>query len=523
MFETEAVMKAYHLFWQYPVVTEKVFYQQEQNNPRYVGLPWATIIDKNYNIRVIHKLLKPYFKRNDYYTCCQHVAFHKLIMLFKLLGIRTVYTPHKLKNVDRFKGVNFVSCPLYAVNFEDKTRNQIFIGKDYSTIERPYLYSFIGAYNPGLYVSDIRKRILAMVHGKEAIVESTRQWHFEDIVYGGHQNPSGYEDATNAHRRGTERYNETLLESRYSLCPSGAGPSSIRLWESLATGTIPVLLADTIDLPHHPLWREAIIQIPESELGKIPDMLAAISPQEEAKRRSNCIAIYDHFKNNYANRAPYSHTLFTSYKCEQDDEIVKSMLKGWSVLNPSYRILYFSDNDVHTFFKETPYYDTFKQMRNGVAIADFFRICYINKHGGYWFDIDLSPIKVDIPDHGNVHLFDAGYKNISYMFIGGRPNQRLFTDVIIQVNRNILDNIKKKKHIMEITGPRVIQNIVCNKLNIKNADGCLSGKDSPELYLQDTDYEFVYKRLRFKTTKTSNYIKLQKKYNQKQYQSYDYV
>ena len=38
--------------------------------------------------------------------------------------------------------------------------------------------------------------------------------------------------------------------------------------------------------------------------------------------------------------------------------------------------------------------EIYKKLRNGVAKADFFRICYINTYGGYWFDIDLEPINI---------------------------------------------------------------------------------------------------------------------------------
>ena len=218
-------------------------------------------------------------------------------------------------------------------------------------------------------------------------------------------------------------------------------------------------------------------------------------------------------------------TLFTSYKCEKEDTIVQSIIKKWSILNPSYKVLYFSDKDIDIFFKETPYYNTYKQMKNGVAIADFFRICYINKYGGYWFDIDLQPIKIDIPNYGNIHLFDVGYKNISYMFIGGKSNQKLFNDVIIQVNKNIIDNIKnKKEHVINITGPKVIQNIISKKLNINiNSNGNFPGNDTSILYLQDTEYEFVYTRLHFNKFKTNEYEKLLKKYNQVRYTMYNYI
>ena len=45
-----------------------------------------------------------------------------------------------------------------------------------------------------------------------------------------------------------------------------------------------------------------------------------------------------------------SKTLFTSYKCNIDDEIVQSVLIKWNQLNPLYNILYFSDKNVDIFF-----------------------------------------------------------------------------------------------------------------------------------------------------------------------------
>ena len=70
-------------------------------------------------------------------------------------------------------------------------------------------------------------------------------------------------------------------------------------------------------------------------------------------------------------------TLFTSYLCDKQEELVQQILTKWETLNPDFNVLYFSDIDVENFFKETEYYDTYKKMRNGVAIADFFRISFI--------------------------------------------------------------------------------------------------------------------------------------------------
>ena len=217
-------------------------------------------------------------------------------------------------------------------------------------------------------------------------------------------------------------------------------------------------------------------------------------------------------------------TLFTSYLCNGDEPIVQDILLKWKTLNPNYDIIYFSDSDVEEFFKETPYFNVYKKMKNGVAIADFFRICYINKYGGIWFDIDIEPFKLDIANKHRVQLFDLGYGNISYMLIGGSCNQKLFDDVIKVVINNINKNIPiKYQHVLDITGPRVIQNIIFKELNIKNIDGCFKGGKKEQIYLKNTEYEFSYTRINIKTTKTNIYKLLQQKYNKKQYYLYNFL
>lgn len=149
------------------------------------------------------------------------------------------------------------------------------------------------------------------------------------------------------------------------------------------------------------------------------------------------------------------NTLFTSYKCSQDDMYIIHLLNEWKRLNPTFNVLYFSDDDVHQFMfdydKDFKYYNIYKHMKNGVAIADFFRILYIQKYGGYWFDIDLEPVQIETPYYIQnteaIQLFDCGYGNISYMLIGAEKNTLLFQKVIDKAYNNILDNIKEKKNI----------------------------------------------------------------------------
>ena len=106
------------------------------NDDKYVGFPWATIIDKRYNLNVILKILKSHIETGvQYYTCCQHISFRNLISLFKELGIMTIYTPHKKINEDTINDIQIKPCPLYAVNIEDNERNGMFKKIDFTILK----------------------------------------------------------------------------------------------------------------------------------------------------------------------------------------------------------------------------------------------------------------------------------------------------------------------------------------------------------------------------------------------------
>jgi hypothetical protein len=71
-----------------------------------------------------------------------------------------------------------------------------------------------------------------------------------------------------------------MQSSVFALCPSGSGPNSIRLWEALGFGAIPVILSHTLRLPGVPqLWRQAALFVPETEaaVAALPARLEALA------------------------------------------------------------------------------------------------------------------------------------------------------------------------------------------------------------------------------------------------------
>lgn len=509
------ILKSNQIFWQYPVITEKRYNELNKSNENYLGIPWATMIDFNLNFGVFEEI-----EVKSYTTCCQHIHFRKVIPMMKKLGVNVLYTPHKIIGEDNIDGIEIRSCPLYAVNFEDPERNSDFQGKDFLEVERKYLYSFRGGSNT-YYMSDIRKRIFQMEKKSDILIENSEGWHFEKTVYGGEQNKNG----TYQKREDVGSYNQILLNSRYSLCPSGSGPNSIRFWESLACGSIPVLLSDKLDLPLGVNWDEAIVRVKEENIGNLDLILRNISLEEERKRREKCIEFYKKFSSfiieeKEENMIP--GVLFTSFKIELNPAI-KNQLNKWKEKNPLFEIKYFSDKDVDNFFKDFEIKEasgSYFMLKNGVAKADFFRICYIYKFGGYWFDLDLDPTK--IIKKKNLSFYDTGYHNVSYMLIGGVPENSLFKKLIKRISQNIKNNIKcHGKNIMNITGPKVLQKLLGEIFkDIRFEDGFFKGTEG-KIYSMD-EYEFHYSFVNL-NTKSKFYKKLQKDNKILPFYKYNYI
>ena len=82
------------------------------------------------------------------------------------------------------------------------------------------------------------------------------------------------------------RFREILGRTRFVLCPRGRGTSSFRLYESLAAGRVPVIIADDWVPPEGPEWdrfairwpeglRDGLIETLEERAGEWPELSGA--------------------------------------------------------------------------------------------------------------------------------------------------------------------------------------------------------------------------------------------------------
>jgi hypothetical protein len=286
--------------WQRPARTEEWAWEQALaalGTPRFAQLvcfPWATLIDMldrglEASVRPALAALAHAPPRTTLIraTVCQHIRAPRAWRWMRELGITDVFWSHARIDEPSCEGIRIHAFPLYPVRcLEHPNRSPPL---DASPAERRLLYSFVGAYSPEGYLTPVRQWLFDLPARRDAVVVRRSEWHYEADVYraqvAGHA--LALEELARRDRHGND-YDATLRDSIFSLCPSGSGPNSIRLWESLGFGCIPVLLADSLLLPGSPdEWAEAIVRIPETRaaISALPAQLDALARDRQRLQR----------------------------------------------------------------------------------------------------------------------------------------------------------------------------------------------------------------------------------------------
>ena len=82
-----------------------------------------------------------------------------------------------------------------------------------------------------------------------------------------------------------ERYAETLRLSRFVLCPRGIATSSFRLFETMQSGRVPVILSDDWVAPPWLDWDSCSLRVPERDVARLPEICLANLPRWEGMAR----------------------------------------------------------------------------------------------------------------------------------------------------------------------------------------------------------------------------------------------
>ncbi len=289
--------------WQFPAITEQhAFHKisslsQLPESVTYVAYPWATLIDKlqssaadaKDHSQTFDEFCKVIPTEGLKITVCQHILAKKYSHLFRKAGISTVFWAHSSKedfHPSSFGDLQFKPFPLYPVQLKKSQYEccELF-GMD--AIARPYLFSFIGARANRWYLTSTRNLLFELLSGDpRGVIVPRDRWHYQSIVYDQqiHRRTLDSLGSNATTEAGAAEFSTVLSKSIFSLCPSGTGPNSIRLWESIGDGAIPVILADTYAPPgNQALWKMAAVFCgeTESEIKELPDRLAKIAADPE--------------------------------------------------------------------------------------------------------------------------------------------------------------------------------------------------------------------------------------------------
>lgn len=127
--------------------------------------------------------------------------------------------------------------------------------------DEPYLFSFQGnsATHP------VRQQLLTLKHERSAIRDTSEidkhvRWH-----------------ATGDEQRVFfNQYDMLIQKSKFILCPRGEACSSIRFFEAMRAGRVPVLISDDYVLPQSIDFDSFVVRVTEASVQSIPTLLESI-------------------------------------------------------------------------------------------------------------------------------------------------------------------------------------------------------------------------------------------------------
>lgn len=246
---------------------------------KYLAVPWTQIMNSGWLDFPNKRPTEQYFKElhdvrlsdGKNVTVCQHDDYMQLIPLFKYMNVNTVFSPlHDSRNIHT-GGINIIPIAFTcSFNFD-------------KSVKKDLMMSFIGT--PTSH--PIRQRMSNRINGPGIIYRN--EYHVD----------SSFFFVDNYRQDREQEFKQILEKSRFSICPRGSSPSSVRFWESLAAEAIPILISDYWVLPEWN-WDETIIRISEQEFENmnyesLESIIKDISEEKETQMRLNCKNAYQKF------------------------------------------------------------------------------------------------------------------------------------------------------------------------------------------------------------------------------------
>lgn len=277
---TNAVV-AFPYFWQVPAATEKAAFEAviRENgvaeNTLFIGYPWASLIDalcrRSTRLPVLlngleqlAEAVKATHLPGRRVTVVQHIHARQFISLFKALGITDIFWSHAIESEREAESIALHPFPLFPA------QAPVAVSILQRLTPRNYLANFIGAYNPKVYLSNVRQ-VIFDDEGREddLLIIKRDAWHFDRAVYVEQMHDRvATDEQARRECEDAKEYLNAISQSWFTLCPTGSGPNSIRIFEALSLGSIPIVLSKSLRLPGtRVLWEKAALFEEDSEAG----------------------------------------------------------------------------------------------------------------------------------------------------------------------------------------------------------------------------------------------------------------
>ena len=126
------------------------------------------------------------------------------------------------------------------------------------------LFSFVGSSQ----THPIRERMMQWRHSNGVMIDASKG--DKDHYWWQETNKDYFLDS----------FRDVTRRSKFVMCPRGISPSSIRLFEAMEAGAVPVIIADDLELPKGPSWDEFSLRVRERDIDDLPDRVERV--QERA-------------------------------------------------------------------------------------------------------------------------------------------------------------------------------------------------------------------------------------------------
>ena len=265
----------------------------------YIAFPWAFLIDtfncnyKNkcktfYNFMFRLGLIDILKDCKNCITTVQSYHLNSLLEDFEKMNIKFIFYTHTtftlmIESLEKYN-IQLIPYHIYPSNSKyvpkDKIYNCSFIGNINYNSSRP---------------TKIRNEMIKFCRKLPfSIIETIDSWHYNDMIFGDQLKVLDFKESyKNEMKNREERYSDILSKSKFSLCPLGIGPNSIRLWESFFYDSIPILISDDLMLPDE-IKDNTIVRVNENEMHKIKDIILKDNLDKEIYLKN-----LNKFKNNF--------------------------------------------------------------------------------------------------------------------------------------------------------------------------------------------------------------------------------